>query len=291
MSMNLKEKFDSDLCKKIFANAENKTKYIKLLEIKTNTCFWIKKTTKPNILDEIIVKTRNYDISKDIIRELFLQNPKYKRWKEADDVMKILINERRKLNLWNIERPFSQWDFDNFVQRINQLSENWEVKDEKVKLAAVKFRRLKEINTLRNDFLETLIFEKNKNIIPTLNHRRWVDFFIDWISFDQKVSRSVTNEFKKDEWENRRESAINNPDKVAQYLYKYQDEWRFWADERLLIVYLDENISIEKIKEIIENTNLITPMEINFSYTHNRKKPTETEKNYKVKCFCILLYS
>jgi hypothetical protein len=43
----------------------------------------------------------------------------------------------------------------------------------------VKFRRLKEINTLRNDFLETLIFDKNQNIIPTLQHNRGVDFFIN----------------------------------------------------------------------------------------------------------------
>lgn len=289
--MNLNEKFNSDLCKKIFANSQNKIDFIIELEKKLNKSFWIKKTTKPSILNEIIVNNWDYNTSKDIIRESFKNNWKYKRWKEADDMMNILIEEWKRLNLWNLEWPFSQWDFDNFVQRINQLSDNWEVKDNKVKIAAVKFRRLKEINTLRNDFLETLIFEQNKNIIPTLNHRRWVDFFINWISYDQKVSRSVTNEFKKDFGENWREKAIKNPEKVAEYLYKYQDEWRFWADERLLIVYLDENVSINKIKEIIEKTDLLNPLEINFSYLHNKWKPSEKEKNYKVKCYCILLYS
>ena len=63
------------------------------------------------------------------------------------------------------------------------------VKDDKVKVAAVKYRRIKEINTVRNDFIETLIFEKNNNILPTLNHRRGVDFFINGVSFDQKVAK------------------------------------------------------------------------------------------------------
>lgn len=289
--MNLKEKFNSDLCKKIFANSENKIAYILELEKQQNISFWIKKTTKPAVLDEIIVKNWEYNISKNIIRKLFIWNPKYTRWKEADNVMKILINEWQKLNLWSLEWPFSQWDFDNFVQRINQLADSWEIKDDKVKMAAIKFRRLKEINTLRNDFLETLIFESNENIIPTLNHRRWVDFFINWVSFDQKVSRSVTNQFKKDFWEDWKNFAINNPIKVAEYLYKYQDEGRFWADERLLIVYLDENVSADKIKQIIDSTNLEIPLELNFSYIHSKWKPNQIVKNYKVNCFCVLLYS
>ena len=288
--MNLNQTFNSDICKKIFSNSENKIAYILELEKVLNKDFWIRKNIKPKLLDEIIVNSWNYKFWKDIIRKLFQKSEKYKRWKEADEVMKILIQEWKKLSLWDLEWPFSQWDFDNFVQRINQLSDNWQIKDEKVKLAAVKFRRLKEINTLRNDFLETLIFEKNKNIIPTLNHRRWVDFFINWISFDQKVSRSVTKQFQKNFWHDWKQKAIENPWKVAEYLYKYQDEWRFWADERLLVVYIDENISVEKINKIIA-TDLSNPIEINFSYTHNKWKPTEKEKNYKTNCFCILLHT
>ena len=289
--MNLNQTFNSDICKKIFSNSENKIAYILELEKVLNKDFWIRKNIKPKLLDEIIVNSWNYKFWKDIIRKLFQKSEKYKRWKEADEVMKILIQEWKKLSLWDLEWPFSQWDFDNFVQRINQLSDNWQIKDEKVKLAAVKFRRLKEINTLRNDFLETLIFEKNKNIIPTLNHRRWVDFFINWISFDQKVSRSVTKQFQKNFWHDWKQKAIENPWKVAEYLYKYQDEWRFWADERLLVVYIDENISVEKINKIIAKTDLSNPIEINFSYTHNKWKPTEKEKNYKTNCFCILLHT
>ena len=43
---------------------------------------------------------------------------------------------------------------------------------------------------------------------------------------------------------------------MAEYLYKYQDEGRFGADPRLLVVYLDEDISIQKIQEIIKQADL-----------------------------------
>ena len=116
-------------------------------------------------------------------------------------------------------------------------------------------------------------------------------FFINWVSFDQKVAKSPTNQFKKDFWESWKEVAIQNPDKVAEYLYKYQDEWRFWADSRLLVVYLDEDVSIQRIAETIQKTDLENPLEINFEYIHNQWKPTENRKTYKVKCFVVLLYN
>jgi len=145
----------------------------------------------------------------------------------------------------------------------------------------------KEINTVRNDFIETLIFEKNNNILPTLNHCRGVDFFINGQSFDQKVAKSPTNEFKrkyKNDWKLK---AIKNPQIVAGYLYKYQDEGSFGADYRLLIVYLDENVAVDRIKKIIDNFDLDKPREITFSYKHK----TQGTKTYKVSCYIILLYN
>src|SRR3989338_8370610 len=102
---------------------------------------------------------------------------KFKSGKEADNAMDVLIKEWQSLKLGDIAWPFSQGAFDEFVQRINSENSTGIVKDDKVKIAAVKYRRIKEINTVRNDFIETLIFEKNNNILPTLNHRRGVDFF------------------------------------------------------------------------------------------------------------------
>jgi len=240
-----------------------------------------------NELWEKIVKEWDYNEAIKIIRKFFERTDKYKNGKDADNAMKILIDEWKNLNLGKIEWPFSQGAFDEFVQRINSENSNGTEKDKKVKIAAVKYRRIKEINTVRNDFIETLIFEKNDNILPTLNHRRGVDFFINGESFDQKVAKSPTNEFKRKYKEKWRETAINHTELVAEYLYKYQDEGHFGADSRLLIVYIDEDVSVDRIKTIIDNFDLDNPIEITFSYKHK----TQGVKTYKVQCYIILLHN
>ncbi len=297
--MDLKGNFSTDIAKKIFGNKENATTFLLALQSKKDFDLPFRAITRgqnkgQKVLDlstqelwTTIVKNWDFEIGEQIIRELFIQSEKYKSGKNSYEVMQILLEEWKKLQLGEISWPFSQGDFDGFVQRINsEYSAGFE-KDEKVKTASVKYRRIKEINTVRNDFIETLIFEKNTNILPTLNHRRGVDFFINGISFDQKVAKSPTNQFKRKYGEDWKKEAISNPKKVAEYLYKYQDEGRFGADSRLLVVYLDEDVSIDKIAETIENTDLENPLEITFEYNHK----TQGTKTYKVNCFIILLYN
>ncbi len=296
----IKSRLSDDLAKKIIGSQNKATEYLLCLnDIKPikdlkfrivarggNTGKKVLSMDTKNFW-KAIVDSWDYEKSKQIIRDIFKKTEKYKNGKDADDAMKLLIREWQSLKLGDIAWPFSQGAFDDFVQRINSEKESGLVKDEKVKVAAVKYRRIKEINTVRNDFIETLIFEKNNNILPTLNHRRGVDFFINGISFDQKVAKSPTNEFKrcfKGEW---RKVAIEKPELVAEYLYKYQDEGRFGADPRLLVVYIDEDVSIDKIREIIGKADLNNPIEINFTYKHK----VQGEKNYKVPCFVILLHN
>jgi len=296
----IKSKLSDDLARKIIGSREKATQYLlRLNEIKPLLSLKFKTISRgQNVGKKVlsmdtkgfwkaIVDSWDYEESKKIIRDIFKETEKYKSGKEANNAMDVLIKEWQSLKLGDIAWPFSQGAFDEFVQRVNSEKENGFVKDEKVKVAAVKYRRIKEINTVRNDFIETLIFEKNNNILPTLNHRRGVDLFIDGVSFDQKVAKSPTNEFKrrfKEEW---REVAIEKPELVAEYLYKYQDEGRFGADPRLLVVYIDEDVSIDKIREIINGTDLNNPIEINFTYKHK----VQGEKNYKVPCFVILLHN
>lgn len=296
----IQSKLSNDLAKKILGNKERAVQYLLSLNVIKSVpglnfrVISKGKNVGKKVLDldtkelwKLIVNNWDYEISKKIIRSIFKETDKYKSGKEADGAMNILIKEWETLKLGGISWPFSQGDFDGFVQRINSQKINGFDRDEKVKIAAVKYRRIKEINTVRNDFIETLIFEKNQNVLPTLNHRRLVDFFIDGVSFDQKVAKSPTNEFKKyfkDEW---REVAIKNPGLVAEYLYRHQDEGRFGADPRLLVVYLDEDISINKIREIINNVDLKTPIEVNFTYKHKN----QPEKHYKVPCLVILLHN
>lgn len=275
------------LAKKLLSNKANALSYLSTLN-KINPRDDIAKI-KPSISTDkvwkLVVKYWNYEIGKNIIRNLFKQSTKYKRGKESANAIRDLLTEWNNLNLGKVEWPCSQGDFDNFVQRINSLAESGTIKDEKVKLAAVKYRRLKELNTVRNDYLETLIFEKNENIVPTLDHRRGVDFFINGVSFDQKVAKSPTNQFKKDFGKNWKEYTKENPLKVAEYLYTYQDEGRFSADPRLYVVYLDEDIPVHTLKSKIDAIDISQPSEITFQYKH---KSTGT-KQYKTNCFVILL--
>lgn len=296
----IKSKLSDDLAKKILGNKQNAFNYLlelkqikKIAGLKTRIVDRGKNAGKQTLdlstkeLWKLIVESWDYKISKKIIRNLFKETDKYKNGQEANKAMLVLIKEWERLKLGKIEWPFSQGAFDDFVQRINSEHASGLVKDEKVKTAAVKYRRIKEINTVRNDFIETLIFERNENILPTLNHRRSVDFFIGGISFDQKVAKSPTKEFKRDFKVNWREQAIKNPTLVAKYLYQYQDEGRFGADPRLLVVYIDEDVSIQRIKETIQKANLDKPVEVNFTYKHKNLG----EKNYKVPCFVVLLHN
>ncbi|QHN65507.1 hypothetical protein [Bergeyella cardium] len=279
---DIRRTINQEIVKKIFGNKKNAIIFLSYFNYDGN--MWSRKSSS-EVYNEI-VRIWNYDEAKDKLREIFKNTPKYLRGLEGENNINILISEWRNLGLGNISWPFSQGQFDNFVQSLNSENSDRNTKDEKVKEAAVKYRRIKEINTERNDFLETLIFQKNENIIPTISHSRGVDFFIDGISYDQKVAKSPTQEFKRD-FNNWREIAINSPEKVAEYLYKYQDEGRFGASPRLFIVYLDENISPLRVRELIDRSSLDTPLQITFNYNHQNGGI----RTYKTQAFIILLYN
>ncbi len=289
--MDVRENFSSEIAKKIFGSKENALKYLveldKVHKIEGLYSAQGRVNRSLNIY-QAVVESWQYERSLPIIRELFRSTPKYKRGSEANDAVAILKEEWDRLKLGSFEWPFSQGDFDNFVQRINAAEESGEQKDDRVKGAAVKFRRIKEINTYRNDYIETMIFNFGEEILPTLGHRRGVDFFIGGVSFDQKVSRSVTSQFQKHYGDDWRQHAIENPDEVAKYLYQYQDEGRFGAEPRLLIVYIDEDVSVERIEELIGECDFANPHNISFTYTF---KSGKREESFRTKCITILLYN
>lgn len=277
-NIDIKRMISPELVKKIFGNQKNAMDFLALLGVKT-------KVKNAQEAYNLIVEYWDYNQAYRIIRQLFKQTNKYQKGLSGEENVAVLLQEWRQLGLGDMEWSFSQGKFDDFVQKINSSFEHRDQKDKKVKDAAVRYRRIKEINTERNDYLETLIFLNNENVIPTLHHSRGVDFFINGVSFDQKVSRSPTKEFKKDFGVKWKEVAIQNPQKVAEYLYTYQDEGRFGADPRLFIVYLDENIEPLKIKKNIEENKLDKPYKICFKYRHK----STGEKAYQTEAFVILL--
>jgi hypothetical protein len=278
---NIRQSIDSEVIKKIFGNIMNASEFLRQIGYSNQEI----KQLKKNIYGEI-VRIWNYEAHKDIIRNIFIETPKYKNGLEAELAIFILLEEWESLGMGSVEWPFSPGDFDGFVQRINSEAIERTEKDEKVKIASIKYRRIKEINTIRNDFIETLLFKKNEQIIPTLSHSRGVDFFIDGLSYDQKVSRSPTNQFKKDFGKNWKELAIEQPYLVAKYLYQYQDEGRFGASPRIFVVYLDENIQPLEIRNIIQQTDLLVPLKITFDYQHK----SIGLKTYQTFCYVILLH-
>lgn len=278
---DIKTQFSVDLAKKILSNRLYASLFLEKLGVE------LSKKAKTSELWDAVVRNWDYNTALPIVRDIFRTTDKFSRGSEASEAVGILREEWDRLSLGNFEWPFSQGQFDGFVQRINSEVISGECKDEKVKAAAVKFRRIKEINTYRNDYIETLIFNSSEVILPTLGHRRGVDFFINGVSFDQKVSNSVTGEFMKKYGDNYRQRAIENPQEVAEYLYMYQDEGRFDANPRLLVAYLDEDIDSQRIEEIIGATDFSHPMQISFTYKHERVGT----KTYSVQAILILLHN
>lgn len=272
--------------KKIFGSKKNAVWFLNYYESTlSKTIAQNKNKLSSEEIYKLIVDNWDYDEAKTIIRNLFRETKKYTNGKEAASAIDALIQEWKELNLGKIEWPCSQGAFDAFVQKVNSSEYSRSEKDSQVRKAAVKYRRLKELNTYRNDYIEALVFDKNDSIIPTLNHKKGVDFYINGIAFDQKVSRSPTTEFKKDFGDNWKEVAKENPAQVAKYLYKYQDEGRFGADPRLYIVYLDEEIPVIELNEKIKQIDVDNPLLIEFEYKH----ASLGKKFYKTYCFIILL--
>lgn len=281
MARSIHSSISEEDVKKILGNKNQAILFLRKIGIEIN------KSAKSATVFRQVVRHWDFKTCTGVVGDLFVETEKYRSGTEVNNALEILLGEWDMVKLGKVDWPFAPGGFDDFVQRINAEGQSGSVKDTKVKIAAVRYRRIKEINTLRNDFIETLVFEKNKNVLPTLSHRRGVDFFINGEQYDQKVSRSVGEVFKRDFGDSWRQKAINNPGLVAQYLYTHQDEGRFGHTPRLLVVNLDENVSADRIRHIINKTDLVNPIEVDFQFQHKNIGI----KHYKTKCFVILLYT
>jgi len=176
---DIKQTISRIIVKKIFGNTRNAFEFLVLngYDVKDLK----KRRLRADELYDEIVRIWNYENAKNIIRDLFKNKPKFISSLNGEKTINILVEEWKNLNLGNIDWPFSQGKFDEFVQRLNSQNTSREIKDVKVKESAVKYRRIKELNTERNDFIETLIFLNNEKITPTFSHTKGLDFFINGI--------------------------------------------------------------------------------------------------------------
>lgn len=281
----LQERITIEESKIIFGNATNKKAYLKRLfeHLERND----RVAQKSADMDEQIIDTWDYTLSKDILRTMFSQSEKYAYCQSCKERIDQAIAEWNDLGLGEFRWPFSAMSFDQHIHSINrnESMDNRE-KDALVAREVIQFRRIKEINALRNDYIEYLIFD-NENIIPTFGNQRGVDFYINGNPYDQKVSKSVGDAFIQAYGETYRTVAIEHPELVAKSLYESQDEERFGDEPRLFVVYLDSDIDSESIKNQIRTINFTQPLEIEFDYTHSNN----TTIRHRTQCFVILLHN
>ena len=280
----LTEKITIDDIKKIFSNQRNKIAYLKLFFELCDISLKIPRNSAD--IDQQIMDTWSYNLSKVAIRKLFKTHSKYIDQEKLDEEIDKAIKEWNDLGLGEFEWPFSAMSFDQHVHILNRNQEYTEKeKDEILTKDTIKFRRIKYINSLRNDFIEFLIF-KNDNVIPTLGNRKGVDFYINGEPYDQKVGKSVGAAFKKQYGENYREVALSHPELVAKSLYENQDEERFGDEPRLLVVYLDSEVDSQRILSQLSDIDFSKPYEIEFDYKHSNNVVIK----HKTKCFVVLLH-
>ncbi len=270
--------------KKIFQNKENKLEYLRRFFARTGNATQIEKTAAK--IDNQIIDTWDYDISKSVIREMFMDTEKYTYISACREVIDDAISAWEEKQLGDFEWPFSAMNFDQHVHQLNRNSELTEnEKDAIIARESIVFRRIKNINALRNDYIEFLIFQ-NENVIPTFGNNKGVDFYINGMPYDQKVSKSVGKAFQNQYGDNYRETAINNPSLVAISMYENQDEERFGEEPRLLIIYLDSDVTSSQIEEQLRNINFKEPMQIEFEYRHSNNNIL----SHQTECFVVLLH-
>lgn len=271
---------------KIFDNRARKMEYLERFVEETGVQISIPCTIAA--LDRCIIDTWDYVVSKHIIREMFFESEKYLYGISCKERIDYLIRDWYQKNLGELEWPFAAMNFDRHIAHINRLDDiSEQEKDDMVALDVIRFRRIKEINACRNDYIESLIVYHNENIVPTFKHNRGLDFYINGEPFDQKVSRSVGKAFVDDYDEDYYNIAITHPEWVAISLYENQDEERFDDEPRLYVVYLDTDISSEAIERSIMETNLEEPMKVEFDYIHSNNQII-THSTY---CYVLLLHN
>jgi hypothetical protein len=240
-----------------------------------------------NVTD-CIVKNWEYVSCRDMLRNMYVLSDKYWSGKNAKELFNYY---RDKYSYGDYNFPFVSNNFDDYIVKNGVYPSVGDVNKfesslDKVKKDVEKFLYLKIFNTLRNDYIEYLIFGSSIDVIPTFSHRGGIDFYINGIGFDQKVSRSVTNQFKKGYGKDWKDVAIENPYEVCRYLMMYGDEARFSNVPRLFVVDIDGDYELDGIEDIIRDINFDSPRDVDYVYHHK----STGDKEYSCPVICILLY-
>ena len=125
---DIKRTIDQDIVKKIFSNKTNAIAFLELYNYDKKS---LNKQSSSELFSEI-VKIWNYNDAKNKIRSIFKSLPKYQNGLKGEENIAILLKEWHALGLGALNWPFSQGQFDNFVQTLNAETNTRSEKDEKV---------------------------------------------------------------------------------------------------------------------------------------------------------------
>lgn len=193
----------------------------------------------------------NYKLGCEIARKLFFQrdsngvyqNKKYAKMIKAENAF--LEKANKLVDSENENWTFSQGKFDNFAQNIIRNDSLLDKQKKELLHEGVdSYFNIVSYNYNRNDFIELLMIENNENILPTLKHINGVDYFIDGIAFDQKVSKSLGKEYIKQYKDINQaiKSAQEHPEKLIESLFSNADSGRFNAltnQNKIYFVFMD----------------------------------------------------
>ena len=216
---------------------------------------------------DVIIEYWDYNFALQFARKELvsvLPNGKYKydKYNHYRTAERNYREESQKENFW----ANRQGNLDQSIQQINRKPGISRRNREKlVQEMALNQLNVTYFNGLRNDFIEYEIFKNNFEVFPTLKNSAGLDYFVDGVPYDQKVSRSLGLAFESKY--NSHEEAVfearKNPKILAQSLFENQDTYRLEKGDicnRLYVVYLDES-SFENIKFV---TRKISNKEVNF---------------------------
>ena len=296
--MNIKYSIDKETVKLMLGSVDNQVSFILSLtekwEVPTKTNRKgqvVLDTKKLGPTDEFICKNWDYEVCKPVLREMFTKTEKYNRGKNAKELFKSFKEQYKQKGYTDYRWPFISGQFDNYAVKaivypaVGDIS-TFDNNLIRVQQDVEKFSYLKIFNTLRNDYLEYLIFHSDEDIIPTFSHRGGLDFFIHGMGYDQKVSRSVTNQFMEKHGDDWRNKALENPLEVAKFLMELGDESRFSNVPRLFVIDVDGSYELDGIEEMVSTVNFQEPQSVSYQYQHK-----SGIKNYSCPVLCLMLTS
>jgi len=295
--MNIKEGLTKEDLKNILGSNNMKVEFLEMMKYHWKVPLKINRKKQMVIdlkkvgdIDRYIIDRWDYVICRDVLRDMFRLTEKYHRGRTAKDLFNHFKTKYREAGFTDYKWPFISGQFDDYLVKVIVYPSvaNSEVFDGqlgKIDRDVEKFSYLKIFNTLRNDYIEYLMFLADEDIIPTFSHRGGIDFYIHGLGFDQKVSRSVTNQFMDKHGENWREVALQNPFEVAEFLMVLGDEARFTNVPRLFVIDVDGSYELEGIEDKVQVIDFDSPTQVTYTYQHKSTGP----KEYTCPVICLML--